>query len=62
MLTIENPKTRIAETIVENTAAKNQKVLCMDSMQGTTAADAEAGITYLGVMEKNLEVLREALN
>ena len=62
VLTIEHPRTRIAETVVENTAAKNQKILALDSMQGTTAADIEAGMTYLSVMESNLEVLKEALN
>lgn len=62
VLTIENPKTRIAETIVQATSAKNQKILSLDSMQGTTAADIQAGMTYLSVMESNLEVLKEALN
>ena len=62
VLTIEHPKTRIAETIVQNTSAKNQKILVMDSMQGTTASDIQAGMTYLSVMEANLEVLKEALN
>ena len=62
VMTIEHPKTRIAETIVQNTASKDQKILALDSMQGTTAADIQAGVTYLSVMEANLEVLKEALN
>ena len=62
VMTIEHPKTRIAETIVETTAKKDQKILALDSMQGTTAADIQAGVTYLSVMEANLEVLQEALN
>ena len=62
VLTIENPKTRIAETIVESTSSKNQKILSLDSMQGTTAADVAAGVTYLSVMESNLEILARALN
>ena len=62
VLTIENPKTRIAETIVESTSAKNQKILSLDSMQGTTAADVAAGVTYLSVMESNREILAQALN
>lgn len=62
VLTIEHPRTRIAETIVQNTAAKDQKILTLDSMQGTTAADIQAGMTYLSVMQANLEVLKEALN
>ena len=62
VLTIEHPKTRIAETIVQNTSSKDQKILALDSMQGTTAADIQAGMSYLSVMESNLEVLKEALN
>lgn len=61
VLTIEGVRHKIAETIVQNTAAKNQKVLTMDSMQSTTSKDAANGTTYLSVMEKNLSVLKQAL-
>ena len=61
VLTIEGKKHKIAETIVENTAEKNQKVLTMDSMQSMTSKDAANGATYLSVMEQNLSVLKEAL-
>ena len=61
VLTIEGTQHEIAETIVENTTAKNQKVLTMDSMQSTTSQDVANGTTYLSVMEKNLSVLKEAL-
>lgn len=61
VLTMENAKTRIAETIVESTSAKNQKVLAMDSMQSTTSAGVQSGVTYLSIMENNLKVLEEAL-
>ena len=62
VLTIENPKTRIAETVVATTKAKDQKILSIDSMQGTTARDIQAGATYLGIMESNLQILIDALN
>ena len=62
VLTIEHPKTRIADTVMQNTASKDQKILVLDSMQGTTSADIASGMTYLSVMESNLEVLKEALN
>lgn len=62
VLTIEHPRTHIAETIVQNTASKDQKILALDSMQGTTASDIQASMTYLSVMKSNLEVLKEALN
>ena len=52
----------MAETIRKNTAAKNQKILTMDSMQSTTIADVNNGITYRLVMENNLEALKEALS
>lgn len=62
VLTIEGARHKIAETIVANTAEKNQKVLTMDSMQATGSADAAKGATYLSIMEKNLAVLTQALN
>lgn len=61
VLTIEGAQHKIAETIVQNTTAKNQKVLTMDSMQSTTSKDVSSGTTYLSIMEKNLSVLKEAL-
>ena len=61
VLTIEGKNHKIAETIVENTAEKNQKMLTMDSMQSTTSEDVANGTTYLSVMEQNLSMLKEAL-
>lgn len=62
VITIDQSGTRIAETVVSATREKNQEILSLDSMQGTTSRDAEAGATYLKVMEQNLEVLKQALN
>ena len=61
VLTIEGTDHRIAETIVNNTASGSAAILTMDSMQGTTAADAAAGATYLDIMAQNLGVLKQAL-
>ena len=61
VLTIEGKNHKLAETIVQSTAGKNQKVLTMDSMQSMTSKDAANGTTYLSVMEQNLSVLKEAL-
>ena len=60
-LTMESAQHKIAETVLRNTTAKNQRVLTMDSMQSTTSKDVKNGTTYLSVMEKNLSVLKEAL-
>ena len=61
VLTIEGDNHKIAETIVENTKTKDQKILTMDSMQSVTSSDVEAGKTYLSIMQDNMEVLEEAL-
>ena len=61
VMTIEGKDHRIAETIIENTKNKDQKILTMDSMQSVTSKDVQNGTTYLSVMEGNLDVLKEAL-
>ena len=61
VLTIEGNDHRIAETVVANTTAKNQKILTMDSLQSTTSADVKNGVNYLSVMNNNLDTLKEAL-
>ena len=62
VLAIEGPQHRLAETIVKTTkTAQDRPILVLDSLQATTALDAQAGKTYLGAMEANLAVLRQAL-
>ena len=61
IMAIENSNQKIAKTIIENTKEKNQKILTLDTMQSTTSDDVKNGTTSLSVMEKNLEVLKEAL-
>ncbi|MBR1476430.1 MAG: zinc ABC transporter substrate-binding protein [Lachnospiraceae bacterium] len=61
IMTIEGTDHRIAETIKDNTVTKAQNILSLDSMQSTTSKDVAAGVTYLSIMEKNLEILKEAL-
>ncbi len=61
IMTIEGNDHRIAETIRDNTASKDQQILTLDSLQATTLKDAANGTSYLSVMRANLEVLKEAL-
>nr|WP_296961380.1 metal ABC transporter substrate-binding protein [uncultured Mediterraneibacter sp.] len=61
VMTIEKSDQKIAKTIIENTKDKDQNILTLDSMQSTTFDDVKNGTTYLSVMEKNLEILKEAL-
>lgn len=62
VMTIEQPKARIAETIVGATKNKNQKILAMNSLQSVTSQGVQSGITYLSAMEENLAVLKDALS
>ena len=61
ILTIEGKNHKIAKAVIENTKNKSQKILTLDSMQSTTSNDVKNGASYLGIMEKNLEVLKKAL-
>lgn len=60
VMTLEGSDGKIAQTII-STAGSNADILSMDSMQSCTMKDVKAGITYLSIMEKNLEVLTQAL-
>lgn len=61
ILTIEGTGHKIAETVRSSTEKKDQKILSMDSMQGTTSKDVADGKTYLSIMKANLDVLKEAI-
>lgn len=60
-MTIEKSDDRIAQTVIENTKKKDQKILELNSMQSITSDEIKNGVTYLSVMEDNLKVLKEAL-
>lgn len=62
VLTIDGSDQKIAKTIIENTAAKNAKILTLDSMQSVTDQQIEEGTSYLSIMENNLSVLEKALS
>ena len=61
VLTLEGSDHRIAETVVSTATAKGVRILSMDSMQSVTSTDVKKGADYLTIMEKNLAVLKEAL-
>ena len=62
VMKIEGSNTRLAETVISSTQAKNAKILELNSLQSVTAQQVADGVTYFGVMEQNLEVLKEALS
>lgn len=58
---IESGNGKIAKTIISNSRNKKAKLLTFDSLQSTTTKQIKKGASYLGAMEKNLELLKEAL-
>ncbi len=59
VLKIELSSGNIANTIAKET---NTKVLEFNSAHNISQSDFDAGITYVDIMKKNAEVLKEALN
>lgn len=57
-------KTELSGGNIANTIAKetNTKVLEFNSAHNISQSDFDAGITYVDIMKKNYEVLKEALN
>lgn len=62
ILTIEGGNGKIAASVRDNTKEKNQEILTMHSMQSVTTKDMQDGVTYVSLMEENLEVLKKALH
>lgn len=60
VLTLEGTDGKLAQTIV-STAKTEADILRLDSMQSTTKKDVQNGSKYLAIMEKNLDVLAQAL-
>ena len=61
ILVIENSDKKIAKTIIDNTATKNQEILVMNSLQSVTSKKIEEGVSYVSIMQENLEILKQAM-
>lgn len=60
ILVTENSTGDIADAVSEGSQSE-PVIRTLDSLQSVTAEIADGGVTYLSVMESNLEVLKEAL-
>ena len=60
VLVLEGSKHKVAEAVLR-VAQKKVAILEIDSLQNKTERDAEVGTSYYNVMEKNLEILKQAL-
>lgn len=61
IFTIQNTDVSVANAIIASTENKNQQIVTLNSMQSITRDDINNGATYLGIMQENLDTLREAL-
>ena len=61
IMVTESSDGTLAEGIIRATDTKNQKVAVLDSMQSVDRRDALEGESYLGIMERNLSVLRQVI-
>lgn len=62
VMVLEGSDGKIAKTIIETAGMPEVTTLAMNSMQSCTMKDVSEGVTYLSIMEKNLEALKTALN
>ncbi|MCH5212029.1 MAG: zinc ABC transporter substrate-binding protein [Oscillospiraceae bacterium] len=59
IIQVDGSDAKMAETIRQSSNAQN--ILTLDAMQAVTSADIANGVTYISIMNKNLDVLKEAL-
>ena len=62
VIRLEDGRINIADTIIRDSATKDQRIVILHSMQQITGEDVRTGISFLSVMEDNLNALREALD
>lgn len=61
ILVLESSDEKIAKSIRNETANKDQTIMKIDSLQSATKQEYESGRTYLNIMASNLDVLKRAL-
>ncbi len=61
VLIIDGSRPDLARTIIAASDSPGAEILTLDSMQSVSGEDIAGGVTYLSIMEENLNVLRQAL-
>jgi len=62
VLVTESSDKKIAETIIRESKEDNHQILVLDAIQSVDSNDLATGITYLSIMESNLDILKKALS
>ena len=62
VIVIDGSDGKLANTIIDSSAKKDCDVLTLNSLQSVSSKDIEAGCSYITYMEKNLEIIKQALD
>ncbi len=62
IFTIENSDDSLAKAIIDNSSDKKRSIESLNSIQSVTAEMVDSGVTYISIMEENLETLRRVLD
>lgn len=62
IMVIDGSDRSIAKTILDTAKYKETEILELNSIQSVSWQDVESGVSYLEIMEDNMEVLKKALN
>ena len=58
----ESSDASLANTVISSTKTKDQKILTFNSMQAISKTQIENGVTYLSIMQENVNQVKIALN
>ncbi len=62
VFTLENSDGRLAGAVIENSAAKSAATAQLDSLQSVNRKQIDDGASYISIMRKNLDTLKQALS
>ncbi len=62
VLIIDNGLHDVAATVISNSEHPDAQTLVLNSMQSVSQEQIDAGATYFGYMQENLEILKQALS
>ncbi len=61
VMVIDKSDKKIARTVISSSAKPDRKILTLDSMQSVSLPDEKSGVSYITIMQKNLNTLNAAL-
>ena len=62
IFTIEGSDSRIANAVINATESKNQNIVTLNSIQSVNREQIKNGVSYISIMQDNLNKLKEAFD